>query len=119
MKLGEVGEGRPRPEYETLMKIVMAYREFVGTKAAFHVEHEWWPGQFSSKNEEMEFYLDEFARPDDYQVIEQWHDQAVEELATCEVDLMEVRRARNLWRFTALVLLIPYLILWYFWRSNT
>lgn len=77
-----------------------------------------WPGKFETKDEEMGFHLNEFAHPPDYETVEQWHEEAVYELSVCEVQLIDTRWSRNFWRAAAIILLIPYLVVWYFWQSN-
>lgn len=107
------------PDYDTLKNIILDYREFAGAKAAFHVEYPWWPGSFETRDEEMEFFLNEHARPDNYEVLDRWHDEAVHELAASDVALIDTRFSRNVWRATAIVFLIPYALLWYLWRSSS
>ena len=119
LKLNQFDENGGGPEQEILREIISNYRQFVGTKAAFHIEYISWPGQFQTKDEEMEFFLNDYSRPDDYEVVDKWHDEAVQELSVAEVELIDTRRSRNLWRISAIILLIPYLALWYLSKNNT
>lgn len=118
MKLNDLDDNASGPDISTFQKIVFEYRRFAGTKAAFHVEYPWLPGQFETKDEEMDFNLLEYARPDDYEVVEQWHDDAVAKLSAAEVELMDTRTSRNIWRVAAILLLVPYIFLWYMWKAS-
>ena len=118
MKLKEIDSSGDLPDLETLQHMVRDYREFSGTRAAFHIEHFWWPGQFETKEEEIDFHLNEYGRPYKYEVIDRWHEEAVQKLAVCEIDAMDIRSSRNVWRVVAIVLLIPYLALWYLWKTR-
>lgn len=107
------------PDRETLLHLIDDYREFVGPKAAFHIEHVWWPGNFEDKEEEMDFFFDENSAPDDYETLNKWHDDASYELAKVEVEQMDTKFSLNVWRVLSAILLIPYLVLLYFWKTNT
>lgn len=115
MKLNGVDETGRSPDYDTLRKMVLDYRIFAGTTAAFHIEYLWWPGQFDTKEEELDFHLNEFARPDDYEVVSRWHEEAVDNFSAAQGELDETRTSRNFWRVVAIVLLVPYLVIWYLW----
>jgi hypothetical protein len=49
------------------------------------------------------------------EVIDQWHDEACDKLAACEIELEDRRFSHKLWRALAIILLIPYVALWYLW----
>ena len=117
MKLNEFDEHGKGPDYDALWNIVLSYRSFTGLKASFHIEYPWWRGQFESKEEEMEFFLNEYSRPDDYEVVDQWHEDAVKELSATEIELSDVRSSRYFWRIAAIVLTIPYLAVWHFLKA--
>ena len=91
-------------------------REFVRTKAAFYVEHFWWPGEFDSDDERMDFELIDYDQPENYEVLEKWHDEAEEESFKYFIDLIVTRFSRNIRRASATALAIPYVILYFSWQ---
>ncbi|WP_189682066.1 hypothetical protein [Seohaeicola zhoushanensis] len=118
MKLKEIGpEASDEPDRDTLRWMVLDYRQFVGTKAAFNLEHVWWPGEFETKDEERDFYFNDFAVPDPYEEVLQRNDETVDRLAGALVEVQDLRSSRNTWRVLAVAAAVPYLVLWYLWRT--
>ena len=118
MKLNNLDDIKAPVEAEPLKEMIQSYREFVGPTAAFHVEYLSWPGQFESREEEMDFLLDERGSPPDYLTLEKWHEDAIQKWSACEGELNEARTSRNLWRFATIALFFSYLVSEYLWNLN-
>lgn len=117
MKLNSFDRDIAEPDPTILRSLIVDYREFVGKTVAFHIEYDSWPHTFKDRTEELDFQLAEFS-PEPYEGLEKWHDEAVDKLVEAEMSLNQVRVSRNLWRLAAILLLVPYLLLYLLWSMR-
>jgi len=107
-----------QPDYETLHQLICEYRSFVGNEAAFHIEYFYWPGEFDTKDEEMDFFLiPEMTTPDPYEVLKRHYDDLSAEAAADHVNLIDAKGELRIFKWIAAMLAMPYFVLLYLWSQ--